>query len=118
MYAQNIIAIQIIQIHIYIYIYVCIFQIQAQIYVYVDRYSLPVNFQAVVMKPHRRSQKKLTETFNQMYGHLDSKYIASKTTDGSVSGGIFIVLGNGFRLVHSMTLVAALLMLHSIVNPR
>ena len=90
------------------------FQIQARIYVYVDRYSLPVNFQAVVMKPHRRSQKKLTETLNQMYGHLDSKYIASEATDVSVSGG----LGNGFRLVHSMTLVAALLMLHSIVNPR
>ena len=42
------------------------------------RYSLPVNFQAVVMKPHRKAQKKLTETLNQLYGHLDAKFIASE----------------------------------------
>ncbi|XP_064384156.1 V-type proton ATPase subunit C 1-A-like [Halichondria panicea] len=42
------------------------------------RYSLPVNFQAVIMKPHRKSQKKLTEILNGLYGHLDSNYIASE----------------------------------------
>ena len=42
------------------------------------RYSLPVNFQAVVMKPHRKAQKKLTEALNQLFGHLDSKFIASE----------------------------------------
>ena len=42
------------------------------------RYSLPVNFQAVVMKPNKKAQKKLTETLNQLYGHLDSRYIESE----------------------------------------
>lgn len=45
------------------------------------RYSLPVNFQAVVMKPHKKSHKKLTETLNNMYGHLDSKYLASEANE-------------------------------------
>ena len=30
------------------------------------------------MKPHRKSQKKLTEILNMMYGHLDSKYLAAE----------------------------------------
>ena len=42
------------------------------------RYSLPVNFQAVVLKPHRKQQKKLAEALNQMFGHLDSKFIATE----------------------------------------
>ena len=48
------------------------------IFLNLRRYSLPVNFQAVVMKPHRKAQKKLTETLNQLYGHLDAKFIASE----------------------------------------
>ena len=44
----------------------------------IPRFSLPVNFQAVVLKPHRKQQKKLAETLNQMFGHLDSKFIASE----------------------------------------
>ena len=48
------------------------------IFLNLHRYSLPVNFQAVVMKPHRKAQKKLTETLNQLYGHLDAKFIASE----------------------------------------
>ena len=40
------------------------------------------------MKPHRKSQKKLTETLNNMYGHLDSKYLASEAAE--VSKIIFI----------------------------
>ena len=47
------------------------------------RYSLPVNFQAVALKPHRKSQKKLTEVLNQMYGHLDSKYLANEANEVS-----------------------------------
>lgn len=53
------------------------------------RYSLPVNFQAVVMKPHRKAQKKLTETLNHMYGHLDSKYLANEAADLDVPGLTF-----------------------------
>ena len=40
------------------------------------RYSLPVNFQAVVMKPHRKAQKKLGDCLRQLYGHLDANHIA------------------------------------------
>ena len=46
------------------------------------RYSLPVNFQAVVMKPNKKAQKKLTETLNQLYGHLDSRFIESEAEVG------------------------------------
>ena len=43
-----------------------------------------MNFQAVVLKPHKKSQKKLTETLNQMYGHLDSKYLANEAAEVSI----------------------------------
>jgi len=35
------------------------------------RYGLPVNFQAVLMQPHKKQQRKLKETLNSMYAHLD-----------------------------------------------
>ena len=54
------------------------FSTMRYIFLNLHRYSLPVNFQAVVMKPHRKAQKKLTETLNQLYGHLDAKFIASE----------------------------------------
>lgn len=46
------------------------------------RYSLPVNFQAVIMKPHRKQQSKLTQILTSLYGHLDSNYIASEAEVG------------------------------------
>ena len=36
------------------------------------------------MNPHRKSQKKLKETLNQMYGHLDTKYLANEASDVSM----------------------------------
>ncbi|CAI8026272.1 V-type proton ATPase subunit C [Geodia barretti] len=50
------------------------------------RYSLPVNFQAVVMKPNKKAQKKLTETLNQLYGHLDSRFIESEAEQIDMPG--------------------------------
>ncbi|XP_063547431.1 V-type proton ATPase subunit C isoform X1 [Cydia strobilella] len=35
------------------------------------RYGLPVNFQAVVMVPSRKSMKKLRDVLQQLYAHLD-----------------------------------------------
>jgi V-type H+-transporting ATPase subunit C len=35
------------------------------------RYGLPVNFQAVIMKPQRRSQKKLRETLENLYSGIN-----------------------------------------------
>ena len=36
------------------------------------RYGLPVNFQAMVLLPQKKTQKKLRDTLNQLYIHLDS----------------------------------------------
>ena len=36
------------------------------------RYGLPVNFQAMVLLPQKKTTKKLRETLNQLYEHLDS----------------------------------------------
>ncbi|XP_024081025.1 V-type proton ATPase subunit C isoform X2 [Cimex lectularius] len=36
------------------------------------RYGLPVNFQAMLIHPHKKSLKRLRDVLNQHYGHLDS----------------------------------------------
>ncbi|KAL8559350.1 hypothetical protein ACOMHN_045070 [Nucella lapillus] len=36
------------------------------------RYGLPVNFQAMILVPSRRSQKRLREVLRQLYSHLDN----------------------------------------------
>lgn len=36
------------------------------------RYGLPVNFQAMLLHPHKKSVKRLRDVLNQLYGHLDS----------------------------------------------
>lgn len=36
------------------------------------RYGLPVNFQAMILVPNKRSQKRLREVLKQQYQHLDS----------------------------------------------
>ncbi|XP_068204050.1 V-type proton ATPase subunit C [Palaemon carinicauda] len=36
------------------------------------RYGLPVNFQAILVHPHKKSMKRLRDVLNQLYSHLDS----------------------------------------------
>lgn len=48
------------------YFFVCLFVLC------VLRYGLPVNFQAMIMLPNKRSQKRLREVLNQLYSHLDT----------------------------------------------
>merc|ERR1711916_194422 len=36
------------------------------------RYGLPVNFQAMLMLPHRKCEKKLRTALHDLFGHLDS----------------------------------------------
>jgi len=36
------------------------------------RYGLPVNFQAMLLHPSKKTQKRLREVLNQLYAHLDS----------------------------------------------
>ena len=45
------------------------------------RYGLPVNFQAILLRPHKKSNKRLRDVLNQLYAHLDS----SATATGSQS---------------------------------
>lgn len=35
------------------------------------RYGLPVNFQAVIMKPQKKSQKRLRETLENLYSGIN-----------------------------------------------
>lgn len=36
------------------------------------RYGLPVNFQAILVRPLKKSNKKLRDLLNQLYQHLDN----------------------------------------------
>lgn len=45
------------------------------------RYGLPVNFLAVLIQPNKKSVKRLRETLNQLYQHLDSTLSANEPID-------------------------------------
>lgn len=56
------------------------------------RYGLPVNFQAILIEPHKKSVKRLRDCLNQLYGHLDG---ASAAGQGSGADNVDIP-GLGF----------------------
>lgn len=41
------------------------------------RYGLPVNFQAMLLLPHKKSMRKLREVLNDLYSHLDNSAMSS-----------------------------------------
>lgn len=41
------------------------------------RYGLPVNFQAILIQPNKKSTKRLRDVLNQLYGHLDGSASSS-----------------------------------------
>lgn len=41
------------------------------------RYGLPVNFQAILIHPNKKNQKRLRDVLNQLYGHLDGSAAGS-----------------------------------------
>lgn len=43
---------------------------------YLSRYGLPVNFQAMLLQPNKKTMKKLREVLNDLYKHLDSSAAA------------------------------------------
>ncbi|XP_036904610.1 V-type proton ATPase subunit C 2 isoform X1 [Sturnira hondurensis] len=47
------------------------------------RYGLPVNFQAVLLQPHKKSTKRLREVLNSIFRHLD-EVAAASLLDASV----------------------------------
>ncbi|KAJ8674079.1 hypothetical protein QAD02_005341 [Eretmocerus hayati] len=56
------------------------------------RYGLPVNFQAILLRPHKKSTKRLRDVLNQLYAHLDS----SATAGGSGNQDSVDIPGLGF----------------------
>lgn len=43
---------------------------------FIFRYGLPVNFQAMLLQPNKRTMKKLREVLYDLYKHLDSSAAA------------------------------------------
>ncbi|RZB39385.1 V-type proton ATPase subunit C, partial [Asbolus verrucosus] len=48
------------------------------------RYGLPVNFQAILIHPHKKTAKRLRDVLHQLYGHLDSSAALSGANTDSV----------------------------------
>lgn len=56
------------------------------------RYGLPVNFQAILLHPHKKCARRLRDVLNQLYAHLDS----SATTSSSANQDAVDIPGLGF----------------------
>lgn len=50
-----------------------------------SRYGLPVNFQAILIHPNKKNQKRLRDVLNQLYGHLDGSAAGSSSVNADVS---------------------------------
>lgn len=48
------------------------------------RYGLPVNFQAILIHPNKKTQKRLREELNKLYGHLDGSVAGANTSADNV----------------------------------
>ncbi|XP_031843362.1 V-type proton ATPase subunit Vha44 isoform X1 [Nomia melanderi] len=59
------------------------------------RYGLPVNFQAILLHPHRRCARRLREILNQHYAHLDFSATASAATQANQDSMEIAGLGFG-----------------------
>lgn len=59
---------------------------QDLMFIILDRYGLPVNFQAILIHPNKKSVKRLRDVLNQLYSHLDGSASApSSNADVSIS---------------------------------
>lgn len=47
------------------------------------RYGLPVNFQAILIQPNKKSMKRLRDQLNQLYGHLDGSAAGAGSGSGA-----------------------------------
>lgn len=48
------------------------------------RYGLPVNFQAILIHPNKKNQKRLRDVLNQLYGHLDGSVSSASSAADAV----------------------------------
>ncbi|XP_053966012.1 V-type proton ATPase subunit C isoform X2 [Anastrepha ludens] len=59
------------------------------------RYGLPVNFQAILIEPNKKSVKRLRECLNQLYGHLDGASAGGQSNAASMDAVDIPGLGFG-----------------------
>merc|ERR550519_1591144 len=57
------------------------------------RYGLPVNFQAMCLLPQKKQVKKLRETLNDLYFHLDSPGAIGGTSNEDIPTGLGFAQG-------------------------
>ncbi|XP_077979362.1 V-type proton ATPase subunit C 1-B-like [Glandiceps talaboti] len=50
------------------------------------RYGLPVNFQAMLLQPYKKSGRKLRDVLKTLYGHLDSSALSSSDFSDDIPG--------------------------------
>lgn len=58
------------------------------------RYGLPVNFQAILIEPNKKSVKRLRDVLNQLYGHLDGASAGGNVNSADVSRSNWIIYVN------------------------
>lgn len=59
------------------------------------RYGLPVNFQAILLHPHKKCARRLRDVLNQLYAHLDSSATGSAASQGNQESMEIAGLGFG-----------------------
>lgn len=64
------------------------------------RYGLPVNFQAMVMKPLKKNHKRLRDVLNQLYGHLDSTALSGQKISSMEIPGLNLSAADYFPYVY------------------
>jgi len=63
------------------------------------RYGLPVNFQGMLLRPARKNSKRLRDTLNQLYGHLDSTALAGQKVNNMEIPGLNLAGSDFFPYV-------------------
>ena len=63
-------------------------------------YGLPVNFQAILIQPNKKSTKRLREVLNQLYIHLDNSALQSgqDVSFNSFAFDTFLIFLNNFLI--------------------
>ncbi|CAH1787691.1 unnamed protein product [Owenia fusiformis] len=65
------------------------------------RYGLPVNFQAMLLRPHKKSQKRLREVLTQLYSHLDNSAYSAVGLEGTMDiPGLNMIQGDYYPYVY------------------
>uniref|UniRef100_A0A0B6ZVG3 V-type proton ATPase subunit C n=1 Tax=Arion vulgaris TaxID=1028688 RepID=A0A0B6ZVG3_9EUPU len=63
------------------------------------RYGLPVNFQAMLVRPIKKNHKRMKDVLNQLYGHLDSTALSGQQMSTMEIPGINLTASDYFPYV-------------------